>query len=175
MDLLLKAVIAAILTLLFEHAPKLIESIRLKRIHFILLGEWYGYHYSYKNGQTQMFKSTWNVKSGFFQPFKVEIVIEDILHYRGQIKFEGDDRIIVHGHATTQVEYPIYRFPNPLKTTGDILTGIWLSYDHDKHIAAGGAVLSRMELSEADVQKYLKNIRVARHISKPLPVLRCRK
>ena len=154
---LLHAIIVAVLTLALERAPKVYGSWAIRRRYFALLGDnWKGFHYSFKRGKPVLIESTWKITKGYMTPFKV-IWEQPELTYKGRLKLEGDDRIIVDVKAKTQNERVVFRFPNPLLSTRDIVWGLWLSYDHDKHIASGGALLTKEDLTREQAEKELKD------------------
>jgi len=157
MDLILKAFIAAVLTLALERVPKAYESRKIRRRYFALLGDqWKGFHYSFKKGKPVLIESTWKITKGFLTPFKVKTEQPE-LAYHGHLEPEGDDRVIIYVKAETQNETMVFRFPNPLLSANDIVYGLWLSYDHDKHIASGGALLTKQDLTSEQVEKELKD------------------
>lgn len=156
MEILLKAVVAAIVTLLLERAPRFLEARRMRKKHFALLGSsWNGYHFSSKHKKPLLIQSKWSIQPGWLKPFLVTFK-QPGLTYQGHLAFESDDRIIVYLRCVEHEERMIYRFANPLKSTNDIVWGLWLSFDHDRHIASGGAILTQEELSEADAASAVK-------------------
>lgn len=162
-EILVSAVISALLALSVERVPKFISSIKVRRRH-PLLGQWYGYHVSFVESKPKLFRSAWRVQRSILKPFKVTYVVEGELKYEGFLYFEGDDRIVFHGESLNQKEHLIYRFPNPLVPGRTPIPALWLSYDQDKHIAAGAAILSQSELTDTEVRERLKQIRVSRDL-----------
>jgi len=65
----------------------------------------------------------------------------------------------------------VFRFANPLKSTNDIVWGLWLSFDHDGHVACGGAILTKEGLSEADAASAMKEC-VVSCSERDIPLLR---
>lgn len=65
MEIFLKALIAALLTLALERTPRFFESWKIQRKHFTLLGDdWKGFHYSFRHGKPELIKSTWSITNG---------------------------------------------------------------------------------------------------------------
>ena len=162
MEIFLKALIAAVLTLVIERIPKYLSSRRIRERHSdLLMRDWYGYHFSFKQGEPALFKSEWVITKGIMTPFKLSFAINNTLKYNGKLVFEGDDRIIFYGKSTTQEEYVVFRFPNPIGTNIELVRGLWLSYDHDKHISSGGFLLSSQPLTDTKAEEELKKIDIA--------------
>ena len=172
MEIVLKAIIAALLTLAIERLPHALKAWKIRRKNFALLGDWYGYHLSFQNAKALVFSSEWHITKGILKPFHIECSVAGMLHYKGHVILEGDDRIIVYAHSLTQNEQVVYRFPNPLLSSSKLVSGLWLSYDHDKHIAAGGTLMSQQPLGEEQVLKEMGQLEVARFESKVVPLMR---
>lgn len=125
-----------------------------KKTH--LDGLWYNYHWSYKNKQPVIFESTWEIKRGILQSFAITACYSDSgLLYKGHIRIEGDQLMVVFG-STQHSEHPVYRFPYPIQSNCQMLHGLWLSFDHDKNIASGGAVVSRSRLTVSQAEEEIK-------------------
>lgn len=173
MEILLKAFLAAIITLILERAPKIYESIVIRRKHFSLIGDtWKSFHYTTRKGKPEVIESDWTIKRGTLSPFKVTFE-QPGLKYKGRIIFEGDDRILVYAKATTQNETVVYRFPNPLPSNGDSVSGLWMSYDHDKNIASGGSLLTRESIAKEEAKpRLISNIVSSQNERIPLITVR---
>jgi hypothetical protein len=173
LEIVLKAFLAAVATLALERLPDLVEAWRVRRRNFALLGSRHGYHLSHRKGVTVILESTWTITRGFLVPFRVHYRIETGLEYKGKFVFEGHDRIVFFGNAGDGREHVVYRFPNPLISVGDSVTGVWLSYDNDKHIASGAALLATDKLSKAEaVEEFKRSITVSSMNGVSVPLLR---
>lgn len=93
------------------------------------------------------------------------------MKYNGYLTLEGEDRIIFFGKSTTQNERVVFRFPNPLGSANDIVFGLWLSYDHDKYIASGGALLTKENLTNEQAEETLRE-HIVSCVNNGLPLLR---
>lgn len=70
---------------------------------------------------------------------------------------EGDDRIIFTMKSKNeQSELWVLRFIKPLSSRSEEIFGIWLSFDHDKHICSGAVILSKQKLISEDIEVKLK-------------------
>ena len=133
-----------------------------------LLGTWHKYHLSYDQGEPKLFQTTWIVQHGLFQEYKVTYKFNDkILKYKGSMRVERDQLLFVL-KALYHKETVIYRIDNPLPCKSSetaFLYGIWASYDHDKKIASGAALLCKDKLSEtAALEKIKAKFRIADHM-----------
>lgn len=171
MEIIIKAMIAALLTLGLERVPKFLETWKIKREHFSLLGDnWKCFHYSFRHGKPELIKSTWSITSGWLTPFKVNSKQQHLI-YKGYLILEGEDRVIFCGKSTTQNERVVFRFPNPLRSASDIIFGLWLSYDHDKHISSGGALLTKEDITDEQAEQKIKG-HIMTYINHGFPLLR---
>ena len=136
--------------------PELMTVRKIRRKYFSLVGDWKGFHYTCMGGKALLIKGDWKIKPGLINPFVVDYKQKD-LYYTGSLTLDGDDRAIINTKSQTQNETLRYIFRNPLNTKKDIIPGIWLSYDHDKSIASGGAILTQKNLTKAQAHKILKD------------------
>lgn len=105
------------------------------------------------------------------KPYVFTSILDNTLKYKGYITFEGDDRVVFHGEGDSHTESLTYRFYNPLAKS-KVHTGIWLSFDHDRQIAAGASIFSRHDLSKDEVLERMKQIQLAELNSMQIPLLR---
>ena len=120
---------------------------RLKKDH--LEGEWYGYHWTYKSGLPILNKSTWHIGKGVLHRFCVRYAHQDGMSYRGYAQVERA-QLVVRIHSTRNQETPYFRFTWPIASNAEVLQGIWMSFDHDVHIASGAHILSRKALTDEE-------------------------
>ena len=153
--LILKAAIGAILTLAFEWLPKIYGSWQIRRKHFALLGTWKGFHYTFENGKPALIPTNWRISKGLSTAFKAHME-EPGLSYNGKLVFEGDDRLIIYLQSTTHNETMVFRFQNPLNSNKNPVVGLWLSFNLDKVITSGAAMLQNNELEPDLAAKFLK-------------------
>jgi len=123
---------------------------RYRNLH--LLGDWYGYHLSYIDGKELIINSDWKIKRGIFRDYSVNYKHNN-LEYNGTVTTELT-HLIFKFKSLKHKENVIYRFNNPLQSKFDLIPGLWLSYDHDFYICAGGAFISRKEFSTDELHEY---------------------
>ena len=173
--LFLKVAVYIVGTLAAERAVKFYRAWIVRRNNFSLLGDnWHGFHYTFKDGEPVFYETKWVIEKGFLVPFKCEMDFKsESLKYRGHLLLEGDDRVVFYGEpkGKGEEEYVVFRFPNRLRSATDIVCGLWLSYDHDRHIASGGALLTRKEISSKEAEEKIKRY-VFRWPDDNLPVMR---
>lgn len=114
-----------------------------------LEGTWHGYHWSYMKDSPTLYRSTWRIRKGVLHKYSVVNTLQDGMKYRGYIVVERG-QLIVRTHRRANQETARYRFYWPISSNDDLLEGLWLSFDHDVKIAAGGHILSRKPLADAD-------------------------
>ncbi|MEM0978803.1 MAG: hypothetical protein AAGH78_00880 [Cyanobacteria bacterium P01_H01_bin.58] len=128
---------------------------RLGRILFLifrwfkkdyLVGEWYKYHLSYKYGEPELFETTWLIRRGFLNPYRITYNHSGkSLIYRGSMKIEKDQMLFVL-KASSHQETVIYRTNNPIPSANKYVYGLWMSYDHDVKIASGATLMCRKKM-----------------------------
>lgn len=135
-----------------------------------LLGEWHGYHYSYKSNEPILVSDKITIKRGIRNSLSVYMKegVEPNLEYLGNVSKERNF-LLFNLFSLAHRETLTARFPDPLGNKCDKLYGIWSSFDHDQNIASGGILLSRKQLKHEEVLKEFT------HFIKPdsvLPLLR---
>ena len=168
--LILKAAIAAILTLAIEWMPRVYEAWKIRSKHFALLGDnWKGFHYTFRKGEPVLIQSNWKISKGLTTAFKVHME-QPHLPYKGHLVLEGDDRVIIYLKSITHNETMIFRFPNPLNSDDEVVFGLWLSFSLDRTITSGAAMLTKKEIALEQARDFLQNNIV--QCSENIPVMR---
>jgi len=154
---LIVALVSATIGFCIPYVLKIIYYLFLHLKKNYLEGIWYCYHWTYLNNQPILIKSDWTIKKGVLHRFIVEMKQRDTgLVYTGKIIIEGDHLLIMLD-SEQYIEHPVFRFPYPIPSNCKLLYGLWLSFDHDKKIASGGATLSRDELANDQVETVMKS------------------
>lgn len=133
-----------------------------------LLGDWYGYHWTYKNGQPILNTSQWKITKGRLHRLCVQYAHQDGMAYRGYIEKERS-QLVVRIHSGKNHETARFRFTWPIPSKAKLLSGIWLSFDHDTKIASGAHILSKKKLSKSDATVAIEN---SMSWEKDLPVMK---
>jgi hypothetical protein len=74
------------------------------------------------------------------------------LAYKGTVRIEND-QLLIEMDATTHNEHLVYRFLNRIPSNASVVPGIWMSFDHDSHPAAGAAILSDQNMTAEEAEK----------------------
>ncbi|MGO9319798.1 MAG: hypothetical protein ACLQBY_03185 [Solirubrobacteraceae bacterium] len=74
------------------------------------------------------------------------------LAYKGTLRIEND-QLLIEMDATTHNEHLVYRFLNRIPSNASVVPGIWMSFDHDSHPAAGAAILSDRAMAADEAEK----------------------
>jgi hypothetical protein len=114
-----------------------------------LEGDWYGYHWTYKAGQSVLNKSRWRIRKGILHRFSVKYAHQDGMTYNGYAEVERS-QLVVKIHSGRNHETARFRFTWPIPSNANLLRGFWLSFDHDTRIASAAQIISREKLSDGD-------------------------
>jgi hypothetical protein len=125
-------------------------------------GEWWEYHLSYRGGERTLRRaklsirrglrtnvrraSFWHIPAGTSDSRRRELA------YKGTLRIESN-QLLIEMEATTHKEYLVYRFLNQIPSNARLIPGIWMSYDHDSHPAAGAAILSDHDMTTDEAEK----------------------
>jgi hypothetical protein len=71
------------------------------------------------------------------------------LSYRGTVSREKH-HLVFRFDSVNHAENVLCRFPDPLGKICTSLYGIWLAYDHDQNVAAGGIFLTKEPINNTD-------------------------
>jgi hypothetical protein len=155
-------VISAVLaTLMDKYGGVILYPIRrLKKDQYVK--DWYEYHLSYKDGQRILRQSELSIKLGRWSsarrvefwhlPSDAADGQRKKLLYKGTMRFEKD-QLLIEMDAKTHKERLVYRFVNRIPSSDSVVPGIWMSYDHDSHPAAGAAILSGRVMTADEAEK----------------------
>lgn len=141
-----------------------------------LEGKWYEYHWTNPNSnpdETENFKwfrSTLTVKSEFLSSYKLHYINNNV-YFIGEARYidkkdkelNGDILLKVQHKKkpSTSTIYFRYNIPETSNDNSTIFAGIWLSYNFAKKITSGASILSRNELSGAELDaKFEENFEV---------------
>jgi hypothetical protein len=141
---------------------------RLRRNHYV--GDWFEYHWTYHSGQRHLWRARLCIRRGYLQSYSVQFdhlpqqvsqpsggtapaaPSEDrVLRYRGEMHLR-ENHVVITLNAHTHEESLVYRFRQWIPSNKDPVPGLWMSFDHTGAPAAGAALLSDRELSEAEVE-----------------------
>jgi hypothetical protein len=156
--ILVGALIGFTLPHLVRAVAYFIRRLRRARIE----GKWFVYHPSHKASKPQMIPSTWYITKGFTSLFAIREDRKEgsgatISGYaKGQIHIESNC-LLIKLHTTQHEEEVSMRLFNPISTADEILWGLYLSLDFQGKPTAGPIVVSRSELSEEDVMRFLSD------------------
>lgn len=189
---LIKILIGIVLGALLPQAGKMTILLisRLKKNS--LLGKWYKYHVSYREGASQLFETEWIIKRGFFKPYKVIYKYDGrTLLYNGSMEFERGHLLFIL-RALSHPETVICRTTYPLPLANSSLSGkptsptqaqnknayrdsymmygIWMSYDHDIQIASGATLMCREPIEDKD--EALRKLKNRFHVEGEKPSIR---
>jgi hypothetical protein len=162
------ALVGAIIGWAFPYIGKAIYYVFRRLEKDYLEGDWYGYHWTYKGGQSVLNKSRWRIKKGVFHRFAVKEAHQDGMNYGGYAEVERS-QLVVKIHSGRNSETARFRITWPIPSNAHILRGIWLSFDHDSKIASAAQLLSRDELTDSDA---IAKIKEAMRWEKDRPAMR---
>lgn len=141
------------------------------------IGKWYEYHWTWHGGAKKLWHAKLVIRRGVKSKYTVsfdhlpqmaasssvklspdsqEVADSDHLKYSGDLRTERGHIILVLG-GTTHQESLMYRFRDWIPSSSDRVVGLWMSYDHSGSPAAGAALLSRKELSDAEAIQFIES------------------
>ena len=159
---ILTTVFGAILGALFTDYKSIVlyPFRRLRKTQYV--GVWDEYHWTWKDGKKLLCHARFDIRRGLLTPYSVDFrhvnspdfdsekARTTALQYKGTLRLE-EGHVVIDLHATTHLESVSYRFPKWIPSASDFVVGIWMSFDHTGAPAAGGAILTRNELSASEV------------------------
>lgn len=148
---LISALIGAVFGYLLPLLPASLRYLVGKFRRSQLEGLWHQCNYTFSDGRQILCREEWKIARGFLHPYalKVSGLPGDGRRYRGQITHERNHLIAIY-QASTHTETVYARFHFPATPEGQVVPGIWLSFDHDGCVTAGVQVLSQTKLTDAE-------------------------
>jgi hypothetical protein len=129
-----------------------------KSRHNTIIGKWHNYVWWTKNGKSSLEEMYAVVKRGILHEYKVTFD-DDTSHYSGEGHMENKDfciQLSAHDHLKKK-DTVAHRYCIPIIEERHILFGIWLSYDADEKVSAGGTILSRTKLGDPEIKQIIDN------------------
>jgi hypothetical protein len=154
---LIVSIIGAMLGFLMPYIWKiLVFGIRrLSRHH--LEGLWYGYYFIIENEAPKLGSETLKIQKGIFHSFVVEgeslngaISIQQ--KYKGIVD-EERNFLIIQMKPTKHDEHIFIRLKLPIPGNDKFMYGLWSAIDFDGNAAVGPMIMSRKELSKAELEQ----------------------
>jgi hypothetical protein len=152
---------AVVATLVDKYGGVILYPLRLlRKDHY--LGEWWEYHLSYLHGHRTLRRSKLSIRRGLrtnvrrahfwhIAPDAAGGPRKELV-YKGTLRIEND-QLLIEMDATTHNEHLVYRFLNRIPSNASVIPGIWMSFDHDSHPAAGAAILSDRDMTDDEAEK----------------------
>lgn len=120
-------------------------------------GTWHEVHFTYEDGVELLSREAWHISKGLRHKLTLRMHPKGKPErlYVGRINLERD-HLLAHYSAKLHHETVVARFHFPATPRGQILCGIWMSFDHDGKITAGVSVLSETELGDDEAREAIK-------------------
>jgi hypothetical protein len=126
-----------------------------------LKGTWYEYNVSRINGVPCIVREIWEVRPNLKDALGFTAIsapgAQYNYKYKGRLRQERN-HVIAHYDAETHDEEVMCRLELPAVAGAGILIGLWVGFDFDAELIAGPQVLSRHELTEAELNKALRTV-----------------
>ncbi len=124
----------------------------------VLKGEWFQYHISQMDLETDVYESKCTINPGLWHRLVFELIQSSTnLRYSGYVRVEkGTSQFLLVGESGDgHEEFEVKRFYLPLKSMAEIIYGIQMSYTHNKWPYASSAILSKKRLSSKKAKEFL--------------------
>ena len=127
----------------------------------LICDEWYAYIWWTKNGKISFDKMSVEIKKAVLSEYKVKATHDippNTLIYSGKAYIEDNNLCLemsVSNITDHMKDSTRHRYHLPAIEERERLYGFWLSYDAELKVSAGGAVLSRTELTSREKKKVI--------------------
>lgn len=149
---LLQSILGAIIGILLPYLFRLIKNLYYffsKESFWV--GKWFVYHWSFYDEEPRLFKSTAEIKKAFLHRYSVKVTqSETNLVYSGTCRM-GDNEMVMKFYSKNHEENFIIKFEKVIASK-EKMYGLWLSIDHDRHIASGVQLFTRKALTDLEIE-----------------------
>lgn len=164
--------LGALVGYLFPYAIKVVVYSFKRFSKNIICGKWYCYLWWDNASEIEFAKMDVCIKRGIINEYKISYKDETV-KFVGTCYIE-DNNLCVEMKATdvVQVTSVYHRYELGTRDLRHSLYGFWLSYDANKKVSCGGAMLLRNEISNELVEKVVSDNYI---IEKDIPLLRLKR
>ncbi len=175
-QMLLGSVLGSLFGLALPHIGRALKGFVLLFQKHTLEDMRWEYHYSTLKGIDRLFEASIRIRPGLTGTLVFKLGQEDTkLKYKGKVVMEkGSDQFLLLGRSQDPAneERIMWRAHLGLSSTADIITGVHMSYNHDKEPYASIAILCNTRVGLAEAAKIIDKVRID---TKGLPLLRVKK
>lgn len=138
----------------------------------VICGKWFCYLWWDNATEIKFAKMTVFIKKGIINEYKIDC-IDETAHFKGNCYIE-DNNLCIEMKATdaVQITSTYHRYELGTRDLRHTLYGFWLSYDANKKVSCGGAILKRSEISNESVEEIINDNYI---IDKNVPLLRLKR
>lgn len=145
-------IIGAIVGYLTPYAVKMSRYMLRRFEKEIAEGTWHVYHPTIRDGSALIEHSIWNISKGIL----VKYVVKETKAQSTSVIYKGDLRLernhwLIKLRGVRHAEEASIRFYNPVPTEDARTWGLYVSIDYHGNPISGPGLISREELSDAEV------------------------